>query len=73
MIKILKRIGFGVLLFFIGMQVQVSAQSNGEAIYQQINMQAEEVFDQVVECRRHFHENPELSNRRNSCLHSRIS
>ncbi len=61
--QILRRISLGILLFFIGMQVQVSAQSNGEAIYQQINTQAEEVFDQVVEWRRHFHENPELSNR----------
>lgn len=41
---------------------QTKAQETAE-LHQVINSKTEAVFDQVVEWRRHFHENPELSNR----------
>lgn len=59
----LKRIGFGIIFFFVVVQLQAVAQNGNSDVHQQINEQAEELFDQVVEWRRHFHENPELSNR----------
>lgn len=61
--EMLQRIGIGTLFFFFVVQPQIFAQSGDETVYQQIDAQAEQIFDQVVEWRRHFHENPELSNR----------
>lgn len=53
---------FTILL--IGTSLSVSAQSgSSDKLHEQINQQAGEIFDQVVEWRRHFHKNPELSNR----------
>lgn len=60
----IRRIGFGILLLLMGTQLPVLAQNgNSEDVHQQINEQAEQIFDQVVKWRRHFHKNPELSNR----------
>ncbi|WP_246043081.1 amidohydrolase [Fodinibius saliphilus] len=48
----------------LGLQFQSFAQEDEtKRIHQQINQQADQIFDQVIEWRRHFHENPELSNR----------
>ncbi|MBN2731536.1 MAG: amidohydrolase [Balneolaceae bacterium] len=53
---------FTILL--IGTSLSVTAQSgSSNKLHEQINQQTEEIFDQVVEWRRHFHKNPELSNR----------
>ncbi len=55
-----------VVLFImsLGLQFQSFAQEDEtKRIHQQINQQADQIFDQVIEWRRHFHENPELSNR----------
>ncbi|MEX2499705.1 MAG: amidohydrolase [Wenzhouxiangellaceae bacterium] len=41
----------------------VSAQTSAEQWHAYIDQQAESRFDRVVEWRRHFHANPELSNR----------
>lgn len=59
----LKRIGLGILFLFTVAQLQAIAQNEKGDVYQKINEQTEELFDQVVKWRRHFHENPELSNR----------
>jgi amidohydrolase len=60
----IKRIGFGIVVLFLGIQFQVTAQSlDKEEVHQKIKQQTEKIFQQVVEWRRHFHENPELSNR----------
>lgn len=59
----LKRIGFGIIFFFVVAQLQAVAQDGNSDVYQKIEEQTEELFDQVVEWRRHFHKNPELSNR----------
>lgn len=59
-----KRIGLGVIFLLLAGQISVFAQDGStEQIHQQISEQTDEIFDQVVEWRRHFHENPELSNR----------
>jgi amidohydrolase len=59
-----RQIGLGAVILLIAVQIQVLAQNeNPDALHKQINEQAEEIFDKVVEWRRHFHENPELSNR----------
>ncbi len=60
------RIGTGLLitLLLLGLQWPALAQQEDpQKVYKQINEQTEEIFDQVVEWRRHFHKNPELSNR----------
>lgn len=52
------------MVILMGFSVLAAAQ-NGDTspVYQQIEEQSEAIHDQVVEWRRHFHENPELSNR----------
>lgn len=53
-----------IAILLLGLQLPVMAQQeNPQKIHEHINEQTEEIFDQVVEWRRHFHENPELSNR----------
>ncbi|PAU95640.1 N-acyl-L-amino acid amidohydrolase [Aliifodinibius salipaludis] len=62
----MNRIGFGILItvLLLGLQWPALAQQqDSEERYQQINEQTEEIFEQVLEWRRHFHQNPELSNR----------
>lgn len=62
----MNRIGSGIFIavLLLGLQGIVLAQEDTSGQhYQQIDEQTEEIFDQVVEWRRHFHENPELSNR----------
>ncbi|MGM0588718.1 MAG: amidohydrolase [Bacteroidota bacterium] len=60
----LRRVLYGVLLMVICSQPQALAQdASQQPAHQQINRQAEDIFDQMVEWRRHFHEHPELSNR----------
>lgn len=50
-----------VLLLFT---LELKAQNvSGNELHTIINQKTETIFDQVVEWRRHFHENPELSNR----------
>lgn len=44
------------------LSTELGAQDTAE-LHKLINSKTETVFDQVVEWRRHFHENPELSNR----------
>lgn len=58
-----KCIGLGILLFFVVGQLSAIAQMQRADIHKQISEQTEDIYDQVVEWRRHFHENPELSNR----------
>lgn len=59
-----KHVGFGILFFLIGLSFQSFAQdSSADEVHQLIQERAEEIFDQVVDWRRHFHKNPELSNR----------
>jgi amidohydrolase len=51
-------------LFVLVFTAELKAQEGGTGqIHEAINQKAEAVFEQVVEWRRHFHENPELSNR----------
>lgn len=51
-------------ILFISGSLTAAAQSDlSDELHEQINQQAEEIFEQVVEWRRYFHENPELSNR----------
>jgi amidohydrolase len=60
------RIGTGLLIavLLLGLQWPALAQQGDSPNrYKQIDEQTEEIFDQVVEWRRHFHQNPELSNR----------
>jgi amidohydrolase len=53
------------ILAIIGLNITAVAQNGDEIspIHQQIEEKSEEIFDEVVEWRRHFHKNPELSNR----------
>lgn len=56
--------GLGLLLLLFVAQFPLQAQKvNQEEVRQQIINKAENIFGQVVEWRRHFHKNPELSNR----------
>jgi amidohydrolase len=60
------RIGTGLLIavLLLGLQWPALAQQGDSPNrYKKIDEQTEEIFDQVVEWRRHFHQNPELSNR----------
>lgn len=51
-------------LLVFGIAASSLAQNgNQEELHQTISEQTESIYDQVVEWRRHFHENPELSNR----------
>lgn len=60
----IKRTGLGIIFLLLIGQITAFAQDGAAGqIHQQISEQTEEIFDQVVEWRRHFHENPELSNR----------
>lgn len=55
-----------VLVLFLFISNSGLAQNGStKELHQKINQQTEQIFDQVVEWRRHFHENPELSNREN--------
>ncbi len=57
---------YGILsvLLVLGLESRLLAQQeNPQNIKEQIHNQADEIFDEVVEWRRHFHKNPELSNR----------
>lgn len=51
-----------ILLFLIATD-GFTQNGNSEDLHELINQKTETIFDQVVEWRRHFHENPELSNR----------
>lgn len=53
------------LLFILALPWIVYGQENtpGKNAHSAINVRTDEIFDQVVEWRRHFHKNPELSNR----------
>lgn len=54
-------LGFALLLVLAApLQAQ---ESDAGKLHRIIDRQADQLFDQVVEWRRHFHENPELSNR----------
>lgn len=59
------KIPFLSILFLFVSQLSVLSQNGSYAdnLHAVINQKAETIFDQVVEWRRHFHENPELSNR----------
>ncbi|WP_440998727.1 amidohydrolase [Fodinibius sp. SL11] len=62
----MNRIGSGILIavLLLGLQWPAMAQQeDSQKRYKQIDEHTEEIFEQVVEWRRHFHENPELSNR----------
>lgn len=62
----MKRIVTGLLIavFLLGFQWQALAQQEDpQKRYTQIDEQTEEIFAEVVEWRRYFHQNPELSNR----------
>lgn len=61
--KNIRPIGIFTLLLLFGLEVPVVAQENPQKVQEQIEEQTENIFEQVVEWRRHFHENPELSNR----------
>jgi amidohydrolase len=52
-----------ILVFSFFSNFAVAQNSSTDALHQKISEQSEKIFDQVVEWRRHFHENPELSNR----------
>lgn len=43
--------------------VTIAQPSSSIDMHEEITQQANDIFEQVVEWRRHFHENPELSNR----------
>ena len=59
----IKRIVIG-MVFGVGLVCQAVGQAGEtDRIYQQIQKQSDNIFEKVVEWRRHFHENPELSNR----------
>ena len=62
----MNRIGTGLLIIilFLGIQWPVLAQQEDpQKLYEEIDKQTDKIFDQVVDWRRHFHQNPELSNR----------
>ncbi len=46
-----------LFLFIAVFTLEIQAQSTAD-IQEQINRQTEEIFDEVVEWRRHFHEHP---------------
>jgi amidohydrolase len=53
-----------ILISFLFVAISVQAQEmKTNELHKIINEQTEQIFDQVVDWRRHFHENPELSNR----------
>ena len=52
-----------ILVFSFFSNFAVAQNGSTDALHQKISEQSEKIFDQVVEWRRHFHENPELSNR----------
>jgi len=51
-----------IFAFLLTSELKAQESTAGQ-LHDTINQKAETVFDQVVEWRRHFHENPELSNR----------
>ena len=51
-----------IFAFLLTSELNAQKSTVGQ-LHDTINQKAETVFDQVVEWRRHFHENPELSNR----------
>lgn len=60
----LRNIFLGMFIPVLLVAFESSAQnSTADDIYEVINQKTETIFDDVVEWRRHFHENPELSNR----------
>lgn len=62
----MNRIGTGLLIaiLFLGIPWSALAQQEGsQKQYEEIDEQTDKIFDQVVDWRRHFHKNPELSNR----------
>ena len=59
----IKRILFTVI-FGVGIMFQAAGQAEEpDGIYQKIQKKSENIFEEVVKWRRHFHEHPELSNR----------
>ncbi|MDX1636483.1 MAG: amidohydrolase [Balneolaceae bacterium] len=54
---------FLYILITVLLPLRVAGQESDAGLKAFIDQRAEEIFDQVVEWRRHFHENPELSNR----------
>ncbi|NGP87018.1 amidohydrolase [Fodinibius halophilus] len=60
-----KRICFGLVLFLLaGNYLGIAQNESAEKeVHKKINKKADNIFEQVVDWRRHFHENPELSNR----------
>ena len=61
------KIGRGLLIaiaLLMGSQYSALAQQEDPSkLYEKIDEQTDEIFNQVVDWRRHFHQNPELSNR----------
>ncbi len=56
--------GLLIIILFLGIQWPVLAQQGDpQKLYEEIDEQTDKIFDQVVDWRRHFHQNPELSNR----------
>jgi len=56
--------GLLIIILFLGIQWPVQAQQGDpQKLYEEIDEQTDKIFDQVVDWRRHFHQNPELSNR----------
>ena len=51
-----------ILLFLISLSVTFAAQAQS-SLHSTIDKLALEINDEVIDWRRHFHENPELSNR----------
>jgi amidohydrolase len=63
---IMSRIGTVLIIavLLLGLPWPAPAQQEDpRKLHQQVSEQTEEIFEQVVEWRRHFHQNPELSNR----------
>jgi len=55
-----------ILLFFsisITLNAQFSIQPKGDALKEKLDQLSDEIEEKVIEWRRYFHENPELSNR----------
>lgn len=60
----LKILFLSILFLFVSKHSVLSQNGiSADELHAVINQKAESIFDQVVEWRRHFHENPELSNR----------
>lgn len=61
------KIGRGLLIaiaLLMGSQYSALAQQEDPSkMYEKIDEQTDEIYNQVVDWRRHFHQNPELSNR----------